>query len=136
MKLELKRDTFTDKTTIGKLYLDGLEFAHTLEDTDRKLEDGGVKVFGKTCIPRGTYDVIVDMSKRFNKLMPLLLRVPQFEGIRIHAGNYDKDTEGCILVGSTRGNDFIGDSRITFESLFKELEVAIMDGEKIEIIIT
>lgn len=136
MKLELKRDTFTEKTTIGKLYLDGLEFAHTLEDTDRKLEDGGVKVFGKTCVSRGTYEVTIDWSKKFNKLMPHILNVPQFEGIRIHAGNYDKDTEGCILVGSTRGNDFIGDSRITFESLFKELEVAIMDGEKIEIIIT
>lgn len=136
MKLELKRDTFTDKTTIGKLYVDGIEYAHTLEDRDRKLEDGGIKVYGETCVPRGTYEINIDWSNKYNKFMPHILNVPQFEGIRIHPGNYAKDTEGCILVGKTRGIDFIGDSRAVFENLFEEMENAVMDGEKIEITIT
>ena len=136
MLLELKRDTFTEKSTIGKLWVNGVEYCETLEDRDRKLEEGGMKVYGRTCVPRGRYEVTIDQSKKYKKLMPHILNVPQFEGIRIHPGNYDADTEGCILVGKTRGKDFIGDSRDTFNALYSELESAIIADEDIEIIIT
>ena len=56
--------------------------------------------------------------------MPLLLNVPNFEGVRIHSGNTNHDTEGCILVGQTRSKDFIGQSRKAFDKLFKKLETA------------
>lgn len=136
MKLRLIRDTFTEKSTIGNLYVNGVYQCATLEDADRKIESGGAKVYGKTCIPRGTYEVIVDFSNRFQVRMPLLLNVPQFTGVRIHPGNTDKDTEGCVLVGETRGADFVGDSRIAYNALFANIEAAILSGEKIEIEIT
>ena len=62
------------------------------------------------------------MSNRFKKVMPLLLNVPEFEGIRIHSGNTNHDTEGCILVGKTRSTDFIGGSRTAFTSLMAKLQ--------------
>ena len=136
MKLRLIRDTFTDKSTIGKLYVNGVDHCHTLEDKDRQIESGGIKRQNETCIPRGTYEVIVDFSNRFQVRMPLLLHVPLFTGVRIHPGNTDKDTEGCILVGKTPGVDFVGDSRIAYSALFANLEAAILAGEKIEIEIT
>jgi len=74
MKLEVKRKIFTDKSTIGELYIDGVFECYTLEDTVRQ----GPKVFGKTAIPTGTYKVIVNMSNRFKRLLPLLVNVPEF----------------------------------------------------------
>ena len=137
MKLRIIRDKFTDKSTIGKLYVDSpYVFCNTLEDVDRRLENGGEKVYGQTCIPRGTYDVVIDYSNRFKERMPHILNVPQFDGIRIHIGNTDKNTEGCILVGVTRGDDFIGDSRLAYNELMAAMENALLNNEKIELQVT
>lgn len=88
--------------TPGKLYYNGLFLCYTCEDLDRKLEDGGLKVKTRTAIPRGIYNVVISLSNRFKKLLPELLRVPQFVGIRIHSGNTAEDSEGCILVGMNK----------------------------------
>jgi hypothetical protein len=69
------------------------------------------------------------------KNRPLLLNVPNFDGIRIHPGNTDQDTEGCILVGQTKRKDFIGNSRAAFQALFTKLETAAAH-EKIFVTIT
>src|SRR5574343_976097 len=95
MKLELIRHAIKDTYTIGKLFIDGTYFCDTLEDYVR----AGEKVFGKTAIPTGTYDVQITYSNRFKQPMPLLIDVPGFSGIRIHPGNTAEDTHGCILVG-------------------------------------
>jgi hypothetical protein len=128
MELKLIRETFTEKSTIGSLYVNGIFFCYTLEDKDRKLESGGVKEYAKTAIPRGKYKVINSFSNRFKKYMPELVNVPQFAGIRIHAGNTADHSEGCILVGSTKAVDFIGNSKVTFDKLMK----VIQRVEKIE----
>jgi hypothetical protein len=121
MKLELKRFEFGDTFTIGKFYIDGIYHCYSLEDKIRE----GKKVNGQTAIPNGTYDVIVDVSTRFGKPLPHILNVPNFTGVRIHAGNTSKDTEGCILLGHTwAGKDFIGNSKIAFDTFFKQLEKA------------
>jgi len=119
MKLHLKRLHKTDKSTIGELTIDGKFECYTLEDIERE-----VKVKSETAIPKGTYKVIINQSNRFKRLMPLLLNVPNFEGVRIHAGNTNHDTEGCILVGRTRSVDFIGQSRKAYDSLFKKMQAA------------
>lgn len=99
-QLVLTRTTFTDNSTIGELTIDGKFICYILEDKDRKLESGGKKIFGETAIPRGTYEIIINWSNRFQRQMPLLLNVPQFEGIRIHGGREvvtNKDTSGCLI---------------------------------------
>ena len=132
MKLLLKRIHKTDKSTIGELYIDGKQRWYVLEDVERS---AGEKVYGKTAIPKGTYEVIMSMSKRFNKILPLLLNVPMFEGIRIHAGNTAEDSEGCLLVGKTRGVDFVGESRKACAELFPLMQKAFDKKEKIIITI-
>lgn len=120
MQLELKRQKFTDSSTIGELSVNGAFECWTLEDTVRK-----TKIAGITAIPQGRYEVVVTFSNRFQKPMPLLIGVPGFEGIRIHSGNCCEDTEGCLLVGRTKGPNFVGESRLAFTSLFKAIQAAI-----------
>lgn len=119
MNLTLNRTTRTGNSTIGELYVNGAFECFTLEDIERE-----EKVHGKTAIPRGRYEVVISFSNRFKKYLPLLLNVPGFAGVRIHPGNCPADTEGCILVGRTRGTDFIGESRKAFAPLFAKMKVA------------
>jgi hypothetical protein len=134
MELKLIRETFTEKSTIGSLYVNGIFFCYTLEDKDRRLESGGVKEYAKTAIPRGKYKVVLSFSNRFKKYLPELINVPQFAGIRIHAGNTADHSEGCILVGATKTVDFIGQSQVTFGKLMKAIQ-AVEKIEKINITI-
>ena len=138
MRLVLTRTLLNAKSTIGKLVVDDTFFCYTLEDKDRFLEthpEG--KVYGETAIPRGKYQVIIDFSNRFKRELPRLLLVPGFEGIRIHPGNTDKDTHGCILVGTSIVNDdFIGNSRAAFNHLFDVMDDAYARGQEIWIEVT
>jgi Family of unknown function (DUF5675) len=135
MKIEVKRDYFTQTTTLGKMYIDGVYFCETLEDTDRNIEDKGTKIAGLTAIPRGTYSLIMNMSKRFGVVMPQILDVPQFEGVRIHSGNTAKDTEGCIIVGLNRDtdNEQVTSSKLARDALYEKLLTADRMKESIEI---
>lgn len=131
MKLKLVRDDMQSGCTLGKLFIEDAYFCETLEDTDRKLECGGEKVYGKTAIPRGTYKVVINWSNRFKRELPQVLDVPGFEGIRIHPGNTAADTHGCVLVGRRRLADSVSQSRIAFDALFSEMSAAVDDGEEI-----
>ena len=126
MILHLKRIFYGFNYTIGKLSIDGVPFCETLEDLPRD-----VKIMNETCIPQGKYKVILNESNRFKRIMPLLLSVPNFEGIRIHSGNTAANTSGCILVGKNTIKGQLTDSRETFNKLFS----LITDADKIEIII-
>jgi len=119
MQIKLKRYEFNDEYTVGKMYINDVYFCYTLEDVVRK----GAKVNGQTAIPVGTYDVIIDDSVRFGKPMPHILNVPNFTGVRIHAGNTSKDTDGCILLGHTyAGKNFIGNSKLAYNVFFNKLK--------------
>lgn len=101
MELKLVRSVFNQKSTLGKIYLNGSFFAYTCEDTVRNMNgDCSKKIKNETAIDGGRYEVILSFSNRFQRYLPLLLNVPCFDGIRIHGGNTAADTEGCILIGT------------------------------------
>ena len=102
MKLKLIRKYKCPSYTIGHLYINNKYFCDTLEDKVRQLDSIEDKIKHKTAIPKGKYKVVVTMSPRFKRLLPLLLNVPFFEGIRIHRGNNENDTSGCILIGENK----------------------------------
>lgn len=89
MLITVKRLYKTELSTIGELLIDGVFECFTLEDKERD-----VKIKSETAIPKGTYKVIINQSNRFKRLLPLLLNVPNFEGVRIHSGNTNHNTEG------------------------------------------
>lgn len=126
MKLTLKRVALRDNYTIGKLYIDNELFCDVLEDKVRDInKDGDLldkdenKVYGETAIPYGKYDIEITFSNRFQKMLPILLNVPHFSGIRIHGGNRAKDTHGCLLVGKNTNVGMITESQATLEELMK-----------------
>jgi len=136
MQLELERKEFFNDRTIGGFYINGVWYCYSLEDADRNLESGGVKIPKQTAIPRGNYKVIRDYSNRFQREMPHILNVPQFEGIRIHAGNTPVDTEGCILLGMEYDakNHNILKSKIAFDNFdFTLWEVLDREEVKLEV---
>ena len=114
MELLLKRIYKGDKYTIGKLYIDGEWFCDTIEDVVRNLPQDcpytskgrncecKEKIYGETAIPTGTYKVILSYSNRFKRILPEILNVPHFLGIRIHKGNTEQDSAGCIIVGENK----------------------------------
>lgn len=128
MKLELTRRKSTDKSTAGTLYIGGVFQCFTLEDVERE-----VKIKHETAIPKGEYKIMVNMSPAFGKPLPLLLNVPNYEGVRIHSGNTAAHTSGCILVGESHGPDFVGNSRLAFNKLFAKIQDAIARGEEVSI---
>lgn len=116
MELKLTRKTLTDKSTIGELWIGDKFVCYTLEDRIRE-----VKVMHETAIPAGRYEVILSFSNRFKKIMPLLLNVPGFEGIRIHSGNTSADSSGCILLGKSYAKDFVSNSRDAYAAFMNKV---------------
>lgn len=131
MKLLLERLQIDPDVTIGSLSIDGRRTCWTLEDPVREAPGKPVadwKIPGQTAIPYGTYAVQITQSMRFGRLLPLLIAVPGFTGVRIHPGNTTADTEGCILVGEVRLAKSLGASRRAFIPLFDELQQALRQG--------
>ena len=124
MNLRVLREPTVEGGTLGALYLNNVWFAWTLEDAVREVDGQPVstwKVPRETAIPRGRYEVRLTHSARFGRVLPLLLDVPGFEGVRIHPGNTIADTEGCILVGRSRVAHNISGSKVACEALIQTL---------------
>ena len=142
MEIEVKRIARKERYTIGNMYVDDTYFCDTLEDADRGLADTMEideilenKLKGITAIPTGKYDVILSFSPRFKRVLPLLLNVKGFEGIRIHSGNTAEDTEGCLLVGENKEKGKVLNSRVTFERLMAIILSCEKRKEKVTITI-
>ena len=93
------------------------------------------KVYGKTCIPNGTYTVVLSYSNRFKRVLPELLDVPHFLGIRMHAGNSSADSSGCIILGTKSKGDWVTASRVAFNKVYTLLQKAVDNKEEITITI-
>lgn len=128
MKLLLERKYLLPTYTIGKLSIDGIYFCDVLEDTVRV---PFIKIPKETAIPYGTYIVTITYSNKFQREMPLLNNVPQYQGIRIHSGNTEVDTEGCLLVGINTIKGTVTNSRTTFAKLYPILKETVDKGEEI-----
>jgi hypothetical protein len=141
MELLLTRKKCGPKATIGSLFIDDQFECYTLEDVVRQVDGQPVsawKIPNVTAIPRGRYQIIITLSQRFGFETPLLLNVEGYTAIRIHHGNTDADTDGCILVGQTmtdENTDFIGSSDAAYAALFPKIQAALQGGEKVFITI-
>ena len=130
IELVLIRDTFTDKSTIGELFLDGERLCDTLEnpwlDNARTI----------SCIPEGEYDVRIRYARESGTrdyIHLLVMGVPDRTYILFHIGNRPKDTSGCILVGLGSQQDVVNNSRLAMDLLMKE--IINLGGENINLII-
>ena len=151
MELVVDRKWKKQSYTISNLLIEGEWFCNILEDTDRNLDSSmsiskilEIKKPYITAIPRGTYEITLDVvSPKYSKVqfykevcngkVPRLLNVKGFDGILIHAGNTDKDSEGCLLVGVNLEKGKVLNSRETFKKLYKLLKDRKIKGEKITI---
>lgn len=141
MELKLKRIAKQPTYTIGKMYINGEYFCDTIEDVDRGLKQtddlkriSDIKVKGQTAIPTGEYIVTKTFSTRFKRNMYLLNNVPGFEGIRIHSGNTEKDTEGCLILGKNKAVGKVLESRDTVNAFEKILD-KVLSKEQICIVV-
>lgn len=130
INLLLIRDTFSDKSTIGELFLNGERMCDTLEnpwlDNQQTI----------SCIPAGIYDVRLRLARESasrDYLHLLVKDVPNRKYILFHRGNFPKDTSGCILVGLGTQQDVVQNSVLAMDLLIKE--ILNLGGENINLII-
>ena len=118
INLLILRDTFTDKSTIGELFLNGERFCDTLElpwrDNQKSI----------SCIPAGEYKVRLRYPRESATREYLHLLVQEVKDrsyILFHRGNSAKDTRGCILVGQGSQQDIVHNSTLAMDLLMKEI---------------
>lgn len=127
LQIKVDRFRYTDKLTMGKMYLNGIFHCYTLEDKVRPKNEK--KVMYYTAIPAGTYTVNLQAYSMYDYLRgtPVINNVPGFTGIRIHGGhnsfNQD-DTEGCILVGDADLGTKIGDFKVVLPEIIARIKKA------------
>lgn len=131
MKLLLRRLYRKESYIIGKLYIDDEYFCDVVEDKDRGLtqdmplsEINKIKVMHETAIPYGTYKVILSYSPKFKRILPAILKVPGFEGIRIHNGKDKNSSSGCLIVGKNTIKGGVTSSKEYLEKLITILKTA------------
>lgn len=138
MEMLLARNVEQKSRTLGRLYLNAFFECFTVEDVVRRDDPStpaneGAKVDGETAIPAGTYPVVLQDSPKFGPDTLTLLNVPGFDYIRMHSGNTEKDTEGCLVVGSTRTETGVGDSRAALKALKAKVVPQLKAGERCSI---
>ena len=130
INLLLIRDTFSKKSTIGELFLNGERICDTLENS---WQDNQRNI---SCIPEGVYPVRLRLPRESatrDYLHLLVQEVPNRDWILFHRGNTAKDTSGCILVGLGTEQDVVHNSTLAMDLLIKE--ILHLGGENINLII-
>lgn len=144
MRIKIDRAWCKKDYTISRIFIneerfgDGKNWCSILEDTDRGLSSDmtvqqirSLKVPGKTAIPRGIYECHITYSPKFKRMLPLLLDVKGYSGIRIHSGTKASDTEGCLLPGVNNVVGRVNNSRYWFNLLFTRIQDAERAGEMV-----
>ena len=131
MQVLLTRNWKKPDYTIGRIFVNNAFFSNSMEPTDRGLrqdmplaEIKRLKIKNKTAIPTGTYKVMMTWSAKYQKKMPEIMKVPGFDGVRIHPGNYPKDTKGCVLPGENSVRGMVVNSTKYFNQFVSMLEGA------------
>lgn len=139
MRITIERKYKKETYTIGKMYVDGVYFCDVVEDKDRGIDDSmpefeikAIKVYGKTAIPTGVYDLEWTFSTKFKRFLPEIKNVKGFSGIRIHSGNTAEDSFGCLIAGENKVKGGVVNSRVTCERLNNIIKNTIKK-EKIKI---
>lgn len=143
MTIRIDRKWKKAEYTISRVYINGRYFGcNALEDTDRGLlqtmqitELQRRKIKGKTAIPRGYYDVRITYSPKYKRMMPLVVDVPAFSGIRMHPLNKPEDSEGCIGYGKNDKVGWISNSKYWTDKICRLIETALNKGEKVTLIV-
>lgn len=137
MYMQVFRVRLHETRTVGQLYIDGVLFCFTLEDKVREVEGQPVekwKVKDETAIPAGTYTVTLENSPKFGIDTITVQQVPGYSGIRIHAGNTEQNTEGCIILGYKLNDDGtirVGTTRPAVADLKLKIKKALQEGQKV-----
>lgn len=118
MNVLIERKWKKDAYTIGRVFIDDEFYANSMEDRDRGLtkdmplkEIERIKVYGETAIPAGEYIVRMTYSPKYRRIMPEILDVPGWSGVRLHSMNTAKDSLGCIGFGKNDKPGWISNSR-------------------------
>ena len=146
MEMHLRRIAKRNTYTIGKLSMDGAYFCDTLEPPALEKKTSVSKeailrsqqkaqTLKPFAIPEGRYAVVISYSPKKKEWLPILLGVPLFQGIRIHAGNTAKDTLGCILVGKNLEKGMVLNSRYWLKRVKNKIVDAKNRGEAVWITI-
>lgn len=147
MEILLTRRWKGENSTVSTLKVDGQAHQFCLEDKDRGISSDmdlvrikAMKIYAKTAIPKGRYRILITHSTRFKRMLPVLINVPGYSGIRIHPGNRHHNTEGCLLPGKTyfrEKEDYaVGISRTACDELQNKIAAAIKRGEEVWITIS
>jgi hypothetical protein len=112
VKVEVRRKTETTKSIIGELWIDGQFEAFSLEPARQNPVHPG-----HPCVPAGEYSLELTFSPHFQMITPEVMNVEGRSAIRLHPGNFPKDSLGCTLVGEEKGIDQIFQSRVAFDKL-------------------
>ena len=142
MELKVHRRFRAETYTIGTMFIDGLRFCDTLEDTDRGLrsdmplsEIKTKKKYGITAIPTGRYKIKMSYWAKYKKYYPELCNVPGYTSILIHGGKNASATLGCVLVGENKIKGGLINSGDYMAALRPLIDTTIKAGKEVWITI-
>lgn len=132
--LFVNRFSFKETETLSRVYLVEDDGSVSFEGfaVEDKVRAPGVKVPNETAIPAGSYKMRISKSPRLGRLLPEILDVPGFSGIRIHKGNTAADSSGCLIIGSRLGPKL----PVELSALAEEKLLAAINGREMKIFIS
>jgi hypothetical protein len=122
MNLTLKRMESTELGVFGVLAETfGRDIAVTLEHAYDSGNGDGSYI---PKVPPGRYTCVKGMHRLAHSKAPFetfeIMNVPNHTKILFHVGNWNKDSNGCVLLGIDRvGADMIAHSRKAFDAFMK-----------------